>query len=323
MKQFSLTTIGALAFAACTAAFAQAYPAKPVRITSPYPTGISPDISARLMAEKLSRYWGQPVIVEPRPGANAFIAFGVVKKAAPDGYDLLLVGDSHLTINPHLFKSLPYDPENDFAPIGLTYRAPFFIWIASNSPYRTVQDLIADAKKDPNKVSYSTPYTGSPPHLGGAMLAQMSGTNMLAVQFKEGPALYTSVANGDVTFTISTIGSATAMLKSGHLKGLAAASPQRSPDLPNLPTVQESGGPAGYEVDTWVGVVAPKGTPADVIGRLSADINRAMAEPDVRERHKALGIQPVTSSPADMANAIRTNLKKNADIVRRAGIQPE
>jgi tripartite-type tricarboxylate transporter receptor subunit TctC len=321
MKRRSLLVLAAAL--ACAPAFAQQYPVKTVRITSPYPNGISPDISGRLVADKLSKYWNQPVVVEPRLGANGFIAFGAVKKAPADGYELLLVGDSHMTINPYLFKALPYDPENDYAPISLIYKAPFFIFVASDSPYKSVGDLVAAAKKDPNKVSYSTPYVGSPPHLGGALLAQLTGTSMLAVQFKEGAQLLSSVVAGDITFNVATTGSATGMLKAGRIRALASATPKRNPDAPNVPTAVESGGPAGYEVETWVGLVAPRGTSSDITTKISSDISRAMVEPDIRDRYRALGLTNVSSTPAEMAAAIRMNLKKNADVVRRMGIQPE
>jgi tripartite-type tricarboxylate transporter receptor subunit TctC len=323
MKRISMLAALLVAGPAVVPAQAQTFPAKLVRITSPYPTGISPDIAARLIADKLSRYWNQQVLVEARPGANGFIAFNAVKKAPPDGHDLLLVGDSHLTINPYLFKALPYDPESDFAPVGIIYRAPFFIWVAGDSPYKSVGDLVAAARKDPNRVAYSTPYVGSPPHLGGALLAQLSGTSMLAVQFKESAQLFTSVINGDIAFNISSLGSGVALLKAGRIRALATTSTRRTPELPDVPTVQEAGGPGGYDLETWVGLLAPRGTPAEVTGRISADVNRAQQEQDVRDRYRAMGLQTLTGTASDMGNAVRTGLRKNADVVKRMGIQPE
>ena len=302
---------------------AQTYPAKLVRIVSPYPTGITPDTAARLVADRLSKSWGQQVVVEPRPGANGFIAIGAAKKAAADGHELLLVGNAHLTINPHVFKSIPYDPEGDFLPVSLIYRAPFFLVVAADGPYRSIQDLVAAARARPDTVTYSTPYVGSPPHLGGAMLAALTDTKMQAVHFKEGPAIYTSVANGDVAFSVATSGSAGPLVRAGRLKLLALAAPERLASQPDVPTVKEAGGPAGYEVEAWVGLVAPRGTPPEIVRRIGADVASALADPEVRERYRNLGIQPVASSSGEMLDLIRADLGRTGDIVKRAGMQPE
>ena len=306
-----------------TGLHAQAYPTKAVKIVSAYPAGITPDVAARLVAERLSKAWGQPVILEPRPGGNGFIAIGAAKKAAADGYELLLVGNAHLTINPHIFKSIPYDPESDFVPVSLIYRAPFFVVVASDGPYRTVQDLVAAAKAAPERITYSTPYVGSPPHIGGAMLAALTDTKMQAVHFKEGPQMYTSVANGDISFSVATSGSVTPLMKAGKIKLLAIAAPARLASQPDVPTMKEAGGPAGYEVESWVGFVALRGTPAEVVRKIGADIATALADADLKERYRNLGIEPVGSSSAQMLDLIRSDLKRTGEIVKRAGIQPE
>jgi tripartite-type tricarboxylate transporter receptor subunit TctC len=315
--------LAALAMLAASAACAQSFPSKPVRIMSVFAAGLSPDIYLRVVADKLGRYWGQQVIVEPRPGGNGLVGINALKKAVPDGHELLLLGNVHLTMNPLLVKTPQYDAENDFVPVTYIAQAPFFMYVAGNSPYRSVADIVAAAKKDPEKIIYSTPYSGSPPHLGGAVLALQTGTKMLAVHFKEGSQINTAVVNGDVAFTITTAGSAAPMVKSGHLRTLALAAPQRSPDAPEVPTVEESGGPKGFEVEAWASLVAPRGTPIEVANRIAADIARALAEPDVRERYKALGVLPASTTPADMTRRIRTALKSNAEIVQRLGITAE
>ena len=314
-----------LTLVACAPApvLGQAYPSKPVRITTPYPTGISPDITTRVIADKLSKYWNQQVLVEARPGGNGFIAIGAAKKAAPDGHELLFVGNSFITINPVLFKSVPYDPEVDFLPITTVYQGPFFFWVSTQSPYRTVRDIVDAARKNPEKIAYSSPYVGSPPHIGGAMLAHMTATKMLAVHYKDGPAIYTAVANGDVAFTLSSPGSAQGMVKAGRVRALAAASVKRNPDAPDVPTVEEAGGPAGYEVTTWTGLMAPRGTPQPIVMRIAADTAKALAEPDVRERFKALGVIPSPSSPSEMAELMRSELRTNGDMIRKAGLTAE
>jgi tripartite-type tricarboxylate transporter receptor subunit TctC len=304
-------------------AHAQSFPAKPVKILSPFPTGITPDTAARLVADRLSKTWGQPVIVEPRPGANGFIAIGAAKKAAADGYELLLLSNAHLAINPHVFKSIPYDPEADFLPISLIYRAPFFVVLSTSGPYRSIQDLVAAAKADPQKVTYSTPYIGSPPHLGGAMLAALTDTKMTAIHYKEGPAIYTGVANGDISFTVATAGSATPLVKAGKLKLLAIAAPARLPSQSDVPTVAEAGGPAGYTVESWSAFLAPRGTPPEVLRRVASDMAAALKEPELVERFRNLGIEPVSTSPEGAADIVRSELRRYGEIVRRAGVEPE
>jgi len=314
---------GALLLAAATGALAQTFPSKPVKIVSPYPNGLTPDIAARAVAERLTRTWGQPVIVEPRPGANGFLAIGQAKKAPPDGYELLLAGQAHLAINPRLFKSVPYDPEKDFAPLSLIYRTVFFVAVRSDGPYKGIPELIAAAKASQKKLSYSSPYVGSPPHLGAAQLAYLTGTEMVHVPFKEAAQVYISVANGDVDWALGSIGSTLPLTKAGKLKLLAIAAKARDPEHPDIPTVAEAGGPAGYEVDTWVSLVAPVGTPPEVAQRLSRDIAAAVTDADVKERFKGIGVDPVSATPAELAALVKRDLAAYGDIVKRTGVTAE
>jgi tripartite-type tricarboxylate transporter receptor subunit TctC len=302
---------------------AQPFPTRGVRIVSPYPAGISPDVAARVVAEQLAKAWHQQVLLDPRPGANGFIAIGAAKKAAPDGHELLLAGNAHLAINPNLFRTIPYDPVGDFAPISLIYRAPFFIVVSRLGPFKTVKDVIAAAKAHPDKLGYSTPYVGSPPHLGGALLAHLTHTKMLAVHYKDGAQLYTSVANGEVGFSVATVGSVTHLVSAGKLKLLAIAAPARLASEPDVPTAKEVGLPPGYEVDSWVGFVALRGTPPEVVRRISQDVTRALGQPDVKERYRNLGLEPTAATPEELAGIIRTDLKRYAEQVKRIGIQPE
>lgn len=314
---------GAALAAASPAVLSQAFPSKPVRIVSPYPSGITPDIAARVIAERLTKTWGQPVIVEPRPGANGFIAIGAAKKAAPDGHELLLAGQAHLAINPNLFASVPYDVEKDFVPLSLIYRTPFFIAVSTTGPYKSIPDLIAAAKASQKKLSYSSPYVGSPPHLGGALFAFLTGTQMLHVPFKDGAQIYISVANGDVDWALGSIGSTLPLTKAGKIKLLAVATKSRLPDYPDVPTVAEAGGPAGYEVDTWVSLVAPRDTPPELARRISSDIAAALADGAVRERYRGIGVDPVSNTPAQLAELVRTDLKVYGEIVKRTGVKAE
>ncbi len=310
---------------ACAQAGAQApsFPSKVVRITSPFPTGLAIDVTIRLIAERLSRVWGQQVIVDARPGANGLIAIGAVKKAPADGHDLLVVANSYLTINPNLIKSLPYDPENDFAPVSLFSRAPFFVVVSASGPYKNLADLIAAAKANPGRITYSSPGVGSAPHIGGALLAYLSGTKMTAVHFKEGAPMFTSIVNGDVSFIVSTLGSAEPLVKAGKTKYIATAAPTRLDLEPGVPSSKEAGGPPDYEVSTWTGIVAPRGTPADIVGRISADMARVLADPDMRSKFRELGFQAVSTTPVEMSTLIHTELNRYADLVKRIGISAE
>jgi tripartite-type tricarboxylate transporter receptor subunit TctC len=318
-----LSLLAGAALAAASSAFSQTFPTKPVRIISPYPNGLTPDIAARAVADRLSRTWSQPVIVEPRPGANGFIAIGAAKKAAPDGHELLLAGQAHLSINPNIFPKAPYDAEQDFVPLSQIYRTPFFIAVAAAGPYKSVADLIAAAKTSQKKLSYSSPYVGSPPHLGAALFAHLIGAEMVHVPFKDGAQIYISVANGDVDWALGSVGSVLPLLKAGKLKLIAFAQKTRLPEYPDVPTVSEAGGPAGYEVDTWVSLVAPRGTPAELAQRISSDIAAALADGAIRERFKGIGVDPVPSTPAQLAELIRSDKKAYGEIVKRAGVKAE
>ena len=297
-----------------------AFPSRPVRITSPFPTGLTPDVTLRMVAEKLSRTWNQPVIVEARPGGNGLIAIGALKKASADGHELLLLTNAHLSINPHLLKSPPYNAEADFAPVSTMFTAPFFLVVSATGPYKSIQDLVAAARASPGRITYSSPSVGSIPHLGGAMLAHLTGTQMTAVHFKEGAPMFTTIVNGDVSFIVSTAGSAAALIKAGKLRYLAAVRPARYVGEPDVPTVREAGGPPQFDVETWGGVVAPKAVPADVIRRLGADFARALAEPDLRERFRALGFEAKSSTPAEMAALIRSESGRYGELVKKIGI---
>lgn len=320
-----------LALSALTGAFlaalpdagAQGFPNKPVRIISVYPTGISPDIATRVVADKLSRAWNQPVVVESRPGANGFIAINAARQAPADGYTLLLVGNAHMAINPYLFKSVPYDVETDFAPISTLYRAPFFLVVSATGPFKTVQDLIAAARAKPEQVTYSTPYVGSPPHLGGAALAHLTDTKMLAVHYKEGAQLYTSIANGDISFSIGTIGSITPLVKAGKLKILAIAAQLRLAIEPNVPTIEEAGGPKGLVVESWIGLVAMRGTPPEIVRRISEDMEKVMAEPEVKERLRNDGMVATAITRGDLSQLIRSDGKAYSELIKRIGLKAE
>ena len=320
-RSLVFVVLATLAF--CGAPFAQEFPNKPVRIISAFPSGRSPDFAARIVAERLTKLWSQPVIVEPRPGANGFLAIGAVKTAPADGYTLLLASNGHLSINPSLLRDIPYDAERDFVPVSLLYRAPFFVYVSATGPFRTIQDLVVAAKAAPQRITYSTPYIGSPPHLGGATLAHLSGTEMLAVHFKEGAQIYTLVASNEISFTMATKASGAALVRAGRLRMIAAATSNRIASESDIPTIREAGGPEGVDLNSWVGLVAPRGVPADVVRRIGADIARALADPELTERFRGLGVDPAPVASAEFAALIRVDIMRNREVIKRVGITPE
>ena len=317
---FATTMMLALAAGAVSA---QTYPAKPVRISSVFPTGLTPDVVLRVVAERLSAVWGQPVLVEPRPGANGFPAFEALKKAAPDGNELLLITGSQLTLNPHIFKSVPYDPINDFAPVSMIYRTGFLMVVAAKGPYQTVQDIVTAARANPGKLNYSSPFVGSPPHIGGALLGQLTNTTLVPVHYKEASQLFISVANGDTAFVLAGSGSAAPLVRAGRLKFLAVAGPARLESDPEVPTMKEAGGPEALDVDSWGGIMAPRSTSPELVRRISADIVRVMAEPGVQERYRKVGFEPKASTPVEMANLIKNEYRRFGELSKQLNISAE
>lgn len=300
-----------------------AFPARSVRIDSPFPAGSGPDAVARILAEKLQGYWNQSVVVDARPGANGVIAIDAARRAPADGYELVIVDNGHVTINPSLFSRLPYDMDRDLAPVALIFRVPFYITVGSNSTVKSVKDLIAEAKARPGTVSYGIPFVGSPAHLGNALFESMSGTKMVSVPFKETSQLFSSVSNGDVDWALGTFATTGPFVRGGKLKLLAVAADKRADTTPDVPTVAEVSGLRGYEVNAWVGVLAPKATPPAVLDRLNRDFNKALNDPGVRGKMLAIGIEPAAGSRSEFAQTIKDDTKKYSQLVKSSGIKVE
>ena len=300
-------------------AAAQEFPSRTVRLLSPFPAGSGPDVAARLVMEKLSRYWSQPVIVEPRPGGNGVIAIEAMKTGAKDGHDLVVLENGHVAVNPTLFKKLPYDVERDLAPAALMYRTPFFVAASAAGPFQSVPDLIAAAKAKPKTLTYGTPFVGSTPHLGAALFESMTGTQMVHVPFKETSQLWSSVGTGEVSWALGTLGTTGPMVRAGKVKLIAIAAQERLPAQPDIPTVAEAGGPSGFEVSAWIALFAPRSTPPGTLDRINRDVNRALNEPDVRERYAAIGFQPLPDSRDALAQLVRSDSRKYAELIKRTG----
>lgn len=317
-----IKTLAAVALAATTlftaAVQAQDFPTKPVRIITPFPAGAGPEAVLRILAEKLQKTWGKPVVIENKPGANGFIAIDTFKRGATDGHDLIQLDNVHLSAYPHLFKKLPYDPVKDFDPILPLFRTYFFVAVGTDSKYKTVGDIIAEAKAKPGKLNYGSWSVGNPVHLGTALLESMTGTEMQHVIYKETSMLYTGVANGELNFALGSLATAGPLMRSGKLKFIAVTAPKRHSAFPDVPTVAESGGPAGYDVTGWTTIAAPKGLPKAVADKIQRDIEKALAEPDLKERYATFGYELFPSTREQFNTFIQSESTRYADVIKRA-----
>jgi len=303
------------------AVHAQSYPNKPVKVITPFPAGSGPDAALRMIGDKLSKAWGQQVLIENRPGANGFIALAAAKSAAPDGYTLAQASSAQLSTHRLIYKSMPYDPVRDFEPITPLFRNHFFIVVPAAAPWKNVSDLVAAAKAKPNGISYGSEFIGSPGHLGAALLEAASGTQMTHVPFKETTQLFTAVGTGDVQWAFGTAGTAGAAVRSGKARFLALAAPQRLAAFADVPTVGESGGPTSFEVAAWTGLLAPKGTPKAIVERLNRDVAKVLAEPDVHERFAGFGYEAWPLAPSAMSVAMEADVRRYADAIKRLDLQ--
>jgi tripartite-type tricarboxylate transporter receptor subunit TctC len=302
-----------------TAALPEPFPSKPVRLIAPYSAGAAPVTFTRVLADKLAKAWSQPVIVDPRPGGSGFIAIDAVKSAVPDGHELLVASNAHVAINPALYKKLPYDPEKDLVPVAMLYRTPFFLCVASAGPYQSVPALIAAAKAAPGTISYGSSYVGSPSHLGSAEFEYLTGTKMIHAPYRDQSQMYVGIANGDLGWAFTTLGSALPLMQAGRIKLLAIAARQRLKTQPNVPTLAEAGGPAALEVDSWLALMAPRGTPPEVVRRINADVNRQLDDPEVVAQLQKLGFEAAAGTSEQFADVIRSDAKKYGELVRRTG----
>ncbi|RYF09000.1 MAG: tripartite tricarboxylate transporter substrate binding protein [Comamonadaceae bacterium] len=312
--------VGAAALPGPASAQQQQFPGKPVRIITPFPVGGGPDGVARLVADRLSRTWGQPVTVENRPGGNGFIAIDAFKRGAKDGTDLIVVDNVHLAAYPSLFKKLPYDAAKDFDPLLPLFKTYFFFTVANNSPYKTVGALIADAKAHPGKLNYGSWSVGNPVHLGSELFESTTGTQMEHVVFKETTQLYTSVSTGDMAFALGSAATAGPLQRAGKLRFLAIAAPQRSADYPDVPTVSESGGPSGFEVTGWNAIAAPTGLPASVTEKIKRDVEEALKSPEVLEKFKSFAYEPFPTTRPQFAQFIKDETQRFGDVIRKANV---
>jgi tripartite-type tricarboxylate transporter receptor subunit TctC len=320
--RYSLMLVSALSV--IVPAFGQEkFPTKPVTIVVPFPPGGGTDTGARLIAQKLTERWWQQVIVDNRPGAAGSIGATAVAKAKPDGYTLLMGNIGTQSINPSLYKSLPYNPETAFAPVTLIAELPLVLLVNPALPAKSAKELIALANSKPKgEMTYSTSGSGGSMHLAGELFEDASGVQLLHVPYKGGgPALVDLIA-GHVNLSFATILESFGFVKGGKLQALAVTSNKRSPALPDVPTLAESGLP-GYNSISWIGLLAPAGTPQPVIDKVAADVREVLAAPDVSQRLIDQGATPVGSSPAQFKSLIENDRQRYARIIQQKGIKPE
>jgi tripartite-type tricarboxylate transporter receptor subunit TctC len=302
-------------------AYAQDYPFKPVRIVVPFAPGGPNDIIVRLVAQKLTEAWGQPVVVENRPGGGGNIGTDFVAKAAPDGYTLLSVGPGSLIINP-LIGRVPYDTARDFAPVTLMARVPNALVAHPSLSANSVKELIALARSQPGKINYGSGGNGSTPHLAGALFASMAGIELTHIPYKGTAPAMSDLIGGQVQIAFLGIPTVLPHFKSGKLRTLAVTGKRRSPELPGVPTVDEAGVP-GYEVSPWYGLLAPAGASRAIITRLNAEVARVVRSADMKEKLGVQGAEVAGGSPEEFAAVIRADTATWARVVKDAGIRGE
>lgn len=297
-----------------------AYPTKPIRFVVPYPPGGTTDIVARGIAAKLSERFGHQVVIDNRGGASTIIGAEAAAKAVPDGYTILLVTATTLSINPQVYPKLPYDAARDFSPITPVVYFPYVIAAHPSLPANSITELLALAKAKPGTIKYSTPGTASTNHLAGALLESMAGIKLLHVPYKGAGPAATAMLGGEVNFVITGIATVLPQWKSGKTKIVAVCADKRLSNWPDIPAVAEAG-LKGYEGGTWFGVVTRAGVPRPIIDKLNKEIIASLQAPDVKERFVAQGFDVYTSTPEEFARFIKTDMTRTAKVIKTAGIK--
>ena len=302
-------------------AAAQSYPAKPVRLLSGFPAGGANDYHARVLAQKLTEFFGQTVIVENRGGAGGTIAADAIAKAAPDGYNLLM-GFGSLAVAPSVYAKLPFDVLKDFTAVSLACRIQNVLVVPSALPAKNVQELIALARAHPGKMNYASSGTGATPHLSAEMFKAIAKVDITHIPYKGDTPAFVDLLAGQVDMMITVVQSTLVHIESGKLRPLAVTGLKRTASLPKVPTMQEAG-LTGYELTSWFGVMGPANMPRDVLDRLNGAVVKAIAQKDLQDKFVAGGSEPESSMPEQFAQLIRDDVAKFARIVKAAGIVPQ
>lgn len=302
-------------------ATAQTFPTKPLTIVVPASPGGAIDLAARLIGQKLTEAWGQPVTIDNKTGATGIIGTDMVARAAPDGHTLALVASSH-AINPSMVKKLPFDTLKSFEPVAQTHVVPLMLVVANSLPVRTVGELIAYGKANPGKLSFASSGSGGAPHFSGELFRSMAGLDIVHVPYKGSTLAHPDLISGRTSLMFDTVAAVRPQVKGGTVRALAVTTGKRLASDPQLPTMAEAGLP-GYETSTWGGLLAPAGTPKAVVAKLNAEVVRILGLPDVRQKLLDAGIEPVQGTPEQFAQFIEKEMAKWAKVAKDAGIQPE
>ena len=315
------TMLGAMLAFGATSAPAQTYPKKPITIVIGYTPGAVSDLAARTLSDGLNQAWGQPVIVDNRPGSGSNIAAGYVARAPADGYTLMVGTDATLTSNVFLYKHTPFDPVKDFAPIINAGANIICLAVNAELPIKTVTELVAYAKKNPGKLSYGTSGVGSPHHLSGELLRQKAGIEITHIPYKGGGAAVNDLLGGHIGMAFLSLSAALPHMNTGKIRIVAVVEKARYAALPEIPTVGET--VPGFEMSSWVGVFAPAGTPPDIIAKLNDAMAKVLKTDAVKGRLANLGLVVQAGTPAELAETVKDGLKVRGELVKAAGIQPE
>ena len=322
MKQ-TMPCFGALmlSYASVTSAQAQQpYPTKPIRILVAYTPAGTTDILARAIGQKMSESFGQPVVIDNRPGANGNIGTDVAAKATPDGHTILMVTAGTHGVNPSLYRKLPWDAVKDFAPISLTAIVPNILVVNPSVPVKSVKDFVTHLKANPNKFNYGSPGIGSTGHMSMELLKTMSGTSIQHVPYKGSAGVIADVIGGQIIATIDNMPPYLPQVKAGKLRALALTTTKRSPAMPDLPTIAESGF-TGYSAGSWFGLVAPAGVAKPIVDKLATEHQRILKLPDVSERFASLGAESVGDRPEQFAAFIKSEIAKWAKVIKDANVE--
>jgi tripartite-type tricarboxylate transporter receptor subunit TctC len=304
-----------------TVAMAQGYPNKPVKIIVPFSAGGLTDVLARGLGEELGRKWKQPVIVDNRPGANTIIGARLVADAAPDGYTILMANDPTLSANQYLYSKLPYDPVNDFTPVINLVKTEQILVTNKKSPYRTLEDLVNAAKKNPGKITYGSYGVGSKAHLDTEAFAKLANVKFNHIPYKGVADVVVGLLSGQIDFGLTGISPVLEHIKSGNLHALAISSPERRSLFPDLPTFAEKGMPE-FESVAWFGLVVPKGTPSAIIDKIAADASQILRRPEFEERYvTGVGLELANQGPVDFASFLTKDRKQYEERIRAANVK--